>query len=169
INDSKTENLIIDLRNNGGGDPYAGSYLMQYIANKPFSYFHQDVRMYSALKKTIQPKPNRFKSKPYILTNGYCFSTTGHFSSIVRENNFGIFVGDETGATYTCNDNSKGITLKNTKLSINLPRNTYYTTASTLTNEHGIIPDHYVLPDIKSILSNTDTVLNYTLKRIENE
>ena len=167
INDSKIENLIIDLRNNGGGDPFCGTHLIQYIANKPYTYFHKDVWINPSLKKTIHPNSNRFKNKPYILTNGFCTSTTGHFSSIVKENNFGIFVGDETGATYTCNDNSKFFTLKNTKLSFRVPRNTYYTSASTLTNKHGIIPDHPIIPDIGHILNNTDVVLDYTLKLIE--
>ena len=161
--------MIIDLRNNGGGDPFCGSYLMQYIADKPYTYFHKDVRRYADLKKTIHPNANGFKKKPYILTNGLCSSTTGHFCSIVKENNFGVFLGDETGATYTCNDNSKLYTLKNTGLQLSVARNTYKTTAGSLSNEQGIIPDHYVIPDIDNILNNTDTVLNYTIKLIENE
>jgi hypothetical protein len=167
INENNIQNLIIDLRNNGGGDPFCGSYLLQHIANKSYTYFHKDARFYSDLKKTIHPNSNGFKHKPYILINGLCFSTTGHFCSIVKENNFGIFIGDETGGTYTCNDNSKNFTLKNTKLTLRVARGTYYTSASTLTNKHGIIPDHYVIPDIDNILNNTDTVLNYTLRLIE--
>ena len=169
IKENKIENLIIDLRNNGGGDTFCGSYLVQHIANKSYSYFHKDVRGYSDLKKTIQPNSNRFKNNPYILVNGLCFSTTSHFCSIVKENNFGILVGDETGGTYTCNDYGKFFTLKNTKLLLRVARRTYYTPATSLTNKHGIIPDHYVIPDIDNILNNTDTVLNYTFKLIEKE
>lgn len=169
INENKIQNLVIDLRNNGGGDPFCCSYLLQHIANKPYTYFHKDVKWYRKLKKTIQPNPNRFKNKPYILINGFCFSTTGHFCSIVKDNNFGIFVGDETGGTYTCNDNSKMFNLENTKLLLKVARNTYETNVSTLTNEHGIIPDHYIIPNIDNILNNTDTVLNYTLKLMVKE
>lgn len=169
ISENKIQNLIIDLKNNGGGDPFCGSYLLQYIANKPYTYFHKDVPRYSKLKKTIQPKPNGFKNKPYILVNGLCASTTGHFCSLVKENNLGIFVGDETGSTFTCNDFSKNFTLENTKLILHTARRIVKTTAVTLTNKHGIIPDHYVIPDIDNILNNTDTVLNYTLKLIEKE
>jgi hypothetical protein len=167
INENEIQNLILDLRRNSGGEPVCGSYLLQHIANKPYTYFHKSVKGYRELKKTTQPSPNRFKNKPYILTNGRCFSTTGHFCSIVKENNFGIFIGDNTGGTYTCNDNSKIYILKNTKVLLKVARNTYKTTATSLTNKHGIIPDHYVIPDIESILNNRDTVLNYTLKFIE--
>lgn len=167
INQNQIPNVIIDLRNNGGGDPFCGSYLLQHIADKPYTYFRKDARWYSKLKKTIQPNPNGFKNRPYILTNGLCFSTTGHFCSLVKENNFGILVGDETGSTYTCNDNSKIYTLKNTKVLFKVARNTYKTTASTLTNEHGIKPEHYVFPNVDNYLTNKDTVLNYTLSLIE--
>lgn len=169
INENQIQNLIIDLRNNGGGDPFCSSYLLQHITDKPYTYFHKSVKWYSQLKKTVQPNPNRFKNKPYILVNGKCFSTTGHFCSLVKENNLGIFIGDETGATYTCNDFSENFTLKNTKLTLRVARQICKTTASTLTNKHGIIPDYYVIPDIESILNNTDTVLNYTLRLIEKE
>ncbi len=169
INENEIQNLIIDLRKNGGGEPVCGSYLLQYIANKPYTYFHEDVKGYRKLKKTIQPNPNAFKNKPYILTNGLCTSTTGHFCSLVKENNLGIFIGDETGATYTCNAYDKFIILENTKLLLRVARQICKTPASTLTNKHGIIPDHYVIPNIDNILNNTDTVLNYTLRLIEKE
>lgn len=167
INENQIQNLIIDLRNNSGGDPFCGSYLLQHIATKSYVYFNNDVRWYRKLKKPIQPNPNRFKNKPYILINGRCFSTTGHFCSLVKENKFGIFIGDNTGGTYTCNDNSKVYTLKNTKVLIKVARNTYSTTVSTLSNKCGISPDHYVIPNIDNYLNNIDTVLNYTFRLIE--
>lgn len=169
IKEDKIKNLIIDVRNNGGGDPFCSSYLLQYIADIPYTYFDKDVKWYRSLKREIQPNPNRFTGKPFILTNGLCASTTGHFCSLVKENNFGILVGDETGATYTCNDFSKYYTLKNTKLLVRYARKIVKTTASTLSNKHGIIPDHYVIPNIDNYLNNTDTVLNFTLNLIEKE
>jgi hypothetical protein len=169
FNENKIQHLIIDLRNNGGGDPFCSSYLLHYIADKPYTYFHKSVKRYRKLKKTIEPNSNRFKNKPYILVNGKCFSSTGHFCSLVKENNFGTLVGDETGATYTCNDFSKFYTLGNTNLTLRVATKVVKTTATTLTNKHGIIPDHYVIPNIENYLSNTDTVLNYTLKLIENQ
>lgn len=167
IKENKTQNLIIDVRNNFGGDPFCGSYLIEHIAQKPYTYFHENSSGYIDLKGTIQPNSNRFKNKPYILINGLCTSTTGHFCSIVKENDFGIFVGNETGATYTCNDNSTNFTLKYTKLFLRVARETYYTSATTLTSKNGITPDYYVIEGIDNILNNTDTVLKYTLKLID--
>jgi len=100
---------------------------------------------------------------------GECFSTSGHFCSIVKENNLGIFVGEEAGSTYTCNDNSKFYKSKNTKLILRVPRRTYYTSANNFKDKQGIKPDHYVIPDIDNIINNTDIVLDYTLKLIEDK
>jgi len=169
INENHIQHLIIDLRNNGGGDPFCGSYLLEHIADQPYTYFHKSVKWYRKLKKPIQPHPNRFKNKPYILVNGSCFSTTGHFCSLVKENNLGIFIGDETGATYTCNDFSKFYTLDNTNIFLRVATREVKTTVTTLSNKHGIIPDHQVVPTIDHYLNQTDTVLNYTLKLIENK
>ena len=166
INENQISNLIIDLRNNSGGDLFCSSYLLEHIATKPYRFLNKDAKWCWKLKRLIQPNPNRFKKKPYILINGRCFSATGHFCSLVKENKFGIFIGDNTGGTYTCNDNSKIYTLKNTKVIFKVARNTYSTTASSLTNKHGITPDHYVIPSIDDYLNNRDTVLNYTFQLI---
>lgn len=63
----------------------------------------------------------------------------------------------------------KSIALENTKLSFRVATRIVKTTASSLTNKHGIIPDQYVIPNIDNFLNNTDTVLNFTLKLIEKE
>ena len=46
-----------------------------------------------------------------------------------------MLFGDETGAAYTCNDNSKIYTLENTKVLFKVAKKTYKTTAHTLTNK----------------------------------
>jgi hypothetical protein len=160
------ENLIIDLRNNGGGEPACASYLLEFLANKPYTYFHKDVKGYSDLKKVIHPNSKRFRNKPYILTNGFCFSSTGHFCSLIKEHDLATLVGTETGGTYTCNDYGKFYELDNTDLKVRIATGIAKTTATTLSNRQGIAPDHYVAPDINHFLNKSDTVLNYTLHLI---
>ncbi|MBK8351985.1 MAG: hypothetical protein IPL21_09900 [Saprospirales bacterium] len=38
IKKNKTENLILDLRNNQGGKSTYGAYLLSYLLDKPFAY-----------------------------------------------------------------------------------------------------------------------------------
>ena len=39
INKKGVQNLIIDVRNNGGGSDILGRYLFNYLANEPAVYF----------------------------------------------------------------------------------------------------------------------------------
>lgn len=39
IKNKKTENLIIDVRYNGGGSQYPSIYLLQHLMDKPFTYY----------------------------------------------------------------------------------------------------------------------------------
>ena len=79
------EHLIIDLRENGGGDPYCASYLLQHFADRPFQYYKTGTSQgYKDLQINIEPHKNRFDKKPIILINGKCFSTTGHLCSLIK-------------------------------------------------------------------------------------
>ncbi len=48
-------------------------------------------------------------------------------------------------------------------------RYTYVTTATSLPEDRGILPDHNVVQGIQDYLNNIDTVLEYTLKLIEDD
>lgn len=167
INKQQIENLIIDLRNNGGGDPYCGSYLLQHIADKPFQYYKTGTFNYLDLQKEIELNPNRFKGKPYFLINGKCASTTGQLCALIKEGKFGIFVGQETGATYSCNATVRSHTLTNTSISPFVATRTFESNVEYLPKNKGISPDYEIKPSISDILKNEDTALNYCMNLIE--
>jgi len=167
IKTKKIENLIIDVRDNGGGDPYCASYLLQQIAHNPFNYFQKSVGGYGDIKENVVPLKLPFLNKPYVLIDGRGFSTTGHFCSLVKHYDLGIFVGQELGSTYTCNDNSETITLKNTQLAFRVARNTYATIANQFPKNKGILVDYEVLPTVTEMIHNEDVVMKYTLRLIQ--
>ncbi len=76
IKQKKINNLIIDLRGNGGGDPFCASHLLSYIERNPVPYFSQPYGKYARLAKPIPMAKNHFSGKLYMLTNGGNFSTT---------------------------------------------------------------------------------------------
>lgn len=168
INTQGVKNLIIDLRGNGGGDSYCGSYLIEHFADKPYFYwpFDSSATWQPDLHDTIQPNANRFQGIPYILVNGGCFSTTGHVCSIIKENHFGILVGEETGGTFTCNDNSITGSLTHTGLSYNIPRNTFRTSATTFPSDRGILPDVEIHRTLNDIIEHNDPEIMYVLEQI---
>lgn len=175
INKSKTENLILDLRNNQGGDIENGVYLLSYLLSKPFSV----VQEYFCVNKkrlekcngsslgTHTPKSNNFKGNLYVLINGGSFSNSGIVSSCLQANERATFIGQETGG----NPNViagyiKDISLPNTKIQIQIPTKQFVITDKAKNNGRGLLPTHIIEPNLTDIINNTDTELEYTIKLI---
>lgn len=166
IDENKIDNLIIDLRGGGGGDPYCSSYLLTYLIDKPIVYFNKEAKYYEDLKETINPNKKRFKGKPYILIDGGSFSTSGHLNALMKYHQVGQFVGQETGATYSCNAMVKNFTLNNTKLSLDVAQGTYAVDVKPFPKDRGIIPDYEVIPTLNDIISDKDVVLEMAFELI---
>jgi len=164
IHQKGIQNLIIDVRNNDGGDPPNATAILSYLTDIPFIYFPPHVLGYWSLKKPIDPHPLKFKGNAYILIDGGCFSTTGHFISMIKYHNLGILIGEESGGSYICNGCVENYTLPNTKIILNCARCVYRTNVHGFTRERGIMPDIEVKPKIEDLIENRDTVMEFVLK-----
>jgi len=154
---NKLENLVIDVRNNYGGDPYCASYLLQYIATKPFRYYKKNsIKWYSDLEQMIPLKKNNYTGELYVLINGGCFSTTGHFVSLLKANIPTTFIGQETGATYSCNANPISFQLKNTGIYTSVATEIYQTDVTGFLKSKGILPHYTISPRLNDIVNNLD-------------
>jgi hypothetical protein len=175
ISNSKTDNLIVDLRNNQGGDIENGVYLLSYLLNKSFSvvqeYFCVENNELQHCKGPSlgrhNPKSNNFKGKLYVLINGGSFSNSGIVSSCLQANNRATFIGEETGG----NPNVlagfiKNIKLPNTKIQVQIPTKQFVLTDKTKNNGQGVKPTQLVIPKLADILEGTDTELDYTIDLI---
>lgn len=169
IKNEQIENLIIDLRDNGGGDPYCGSYLLQHIADKPYQYYKIGTYSYSDLQINISPHKNGFSGKPIILINGRCFSTTGQLCALIKANNFGVFVGRETGATFRCNATVRPFALTNTNTSPYIATRTFEANVSTLPKDRGIIPNYEPEMNISDLLNNKDVDLEFSINLLRSK
>ncbi|GEM_PF-392076 len=150
IKSQQIKNVVIDLRDNGGGDPYCATHLLQYISNKSFRYYKKgSTDAYKDLEKKIKPFKNNFSGKLYILINSLCCSTTGHLCSILKYHNIGTLIGSETGATYSCNANNINFKLKNTGISASVATKTYQTDVTGFKKNRGIIPDYQTTKNLK--------------------
>lgn len=156
--------LIMDLRGNGGGDPFCSSYLWGYLQHEPVPYFEDHYGKYDTLANDIPQPVNHFQGKLYILIDGLCFSTTGHFCGLLKYHRTGVFVGSETGATYTCTGNAIYPALDETGIMVGTARVMRYTAAvKGMDPRRGVIPDYPVEPTRDDLIKGRDAVLEYAL------
>ncbi len=165
---SQTENLIIDVRGNGGGNDHYGATLVSYIASQPFGYF-DNIKVtkayngYGEIKETAagqrlmlshqdlreqQPTANNFTGEVFILADGGSFSTTADFVSISKNIGAATVVGQETGggACGNTSGHNKTITLRNSGISVQIQMWGYSSAVDPdLACGRGVLPDYKVV------------------------
>jgi hypothetical protein len=166
INRKSIGNLILDLRGNGGGDPFCASYLWAYLQPEPLPYFEEHYGKYDTLANPVPLPSNHFLGNLYTLIDGNGFSTTGHFCGLLKYHRIGKFVGTELGATYTCTGNATYPTLKHTGIMVGTARVGRYTAAvKNMDPRRGIMPDFGVELTQQDIITGNDPVLEFALSR----
>jgi Peptidase family S41 len=173
INTKKITSLVIDLRNNGGGEDEYGSLLYSYLTDKSFRYYETLKTTQRLLDKNedpnlqiVLPSKNPYLGKVFFLTNGNSFSTTAEFCAIAKSNDRGVFIGEETGGGYYGNTSgtSTMLTLPHTKIKVEIPMLKYVMAVKpTKFKDRGIIPNYIVVPSINDILTDHDSQLEQAL------
>lgn len=186
ITSNDIHHFIIDLRDNGGGNPNLVKFVLQHFFDQPFKQAGEcrivnntDRYLFSERTKSkwypwygigaFKPKKNNFSGNLYVLVNEGTYSAGVICASVLRNNNRAVFVGTETGgnpiimAGYLI---KTAWELPNTKIQVG-PGNlcTIYGDLS-LNKGNGLIPDYIIEPTIDDILSGADIQLNYTLQLI---
>ena len=172
LREEQVGNLILDLRRNTGGEPALGLLLVSYLANARFTYFALDCKDASRLPALWAVSMSRFYA-PYepaqdffqgerilVLIGGRCTSTCGHVLSLLKHQGRSMFIGQESGATFTCNDNSRDLTLPNTGIQVHIARNTFRTPVTGLPPGRGIVPDYPVQRALQQVLNGVDVELD---------
>jgi len=161
------EHLIIDLRYNGGGSPESSIHLLRYLMDEPFTYSSraefEGKKELSVSEKIQQPFKNAYGGKLYFLIDGIGNSTTGHFMSLAKVHGLGTIVGEELGSNQFCSAGQTVCRLSNSKLMYFVANNTHVTTATSLPDETGILPDHYVTQSIDDYFDRVDTVMEFAI------
>jgi len=87
--------------------------------------------------------------------------------SLVKKHNLGTIGGEELGSNQFCSGGQLQTRLPNTKLKFWVATNTHETTATTLPDEVGILPDHFVSQSIDDYLQQKDVVKEFALELVE--
>ncbi|MDB5144119.1 MAG: Peptidase family [Mucilaginibacter sp.] len=175
LRDKKINKLIIDLRENGGGEDTNGLLLYRYLSDKPFQYYSS----LNTTKHTIidhpnlavqQPEDNNFTGKVEFLIGGKSFSGAAEFSSIARTNSRGLFIGEETAGGYYGNSSGSkfALILPNTRIRVNIPLTKYVMAVKKVKyKDRGVLPDYTIIPTINDYLQHMDVQMDYALKLLK--
>lgn len=85
--------LIVDVRNNGGGNSGNGRQIAEYLLNKEQSH---------CVGGQITPQPNAYQGKLFLLTSPYTFSAAESFTLDLKESGLATLVGEPTGGDTGC-------------------------------------------------------------------
>lgn len=191
IDISKSESLIIDLQENGGGSPNFAWYLCRSFMNEEFVFKaefrklrnHSKSEFDERSKETLlkdktagitQPLKNAFKGEVYLLIDGGSSSASAEVASVVMRYNRGTIIGEEAGGSPWLISSRwfyvRTLRLPNTKLIYSAPRRTYVLGADfTKDTGFGTIPGIIVQPTIKTYLAGKDLALIKALELIESK
>ncbi len=197
---NKISNLIIDIRYDSFNRDSDGALLFSYLTTEPFQYYNKlevtenyDVpkairwfahypiiedstgKYYWTIHPQLEvqsPKPEAFSGKVFVLTDGFTFSATAEFASMVKSKSRGLIIGRETGGGYYGN-NSGGMlrkVLPNSRIIVYVPPIHYVMAVGDLGNySGGVIPDILVTQNINSLLLNKDLIKETALNIIQDE
>lgn len=97
-------NVIVDLRDNGGGSSLVANEFIRYLPVEKYKDFSSDLRMgffYIPEKEgsiiNRQYTENLFNGKVYVLTSVRSFSAAMDFAMYVKDNHLGLIVGQASG------------------------------------------------------------------------
>jgi hypothetical protein len=187
----RIRNLIIDIRENGGGDSSLGDELMQYIAKKPFRMFDSVMVKVSAelLSKgsfawvdspatkvgstigatvpttALREDSLRFEGRTYLLTSGQTFSSATCLASAFQCYGVGTIVGTETGGLTVCYGDVYRFELPNSRFDIGVSWKKFYN-ACGVDNRRGVAPEYAVVNSLEDDRNHNDGALAFTLDLI---
>ncbi len=161
-------NLIIDIRENGGGNSSLGDELFQYISPVPFAQFGKMIIKYSDILKQFYKTRNwkisnpngikvhnsklkklrknklRYAGNVFLLTSHYTFSSAADFAWAFKYFKMGSVIGEETGGLAVCFGDIITLELPNSGIFYSVSWKKFYGYGATDDNIHGTLPDYEV-------------------------
>jgi len=181
------ENLIIDLRKNGGGNSGLGDELFQYVSHVPFHQFGKMIVKYSDIQKQhdkmffnvkytnpngieiqnenpklIELRENnlRYTGNVFVLISHRTFSSATDFAWAFQYFKMGTVVGEETGGLVVSFGNLLRQNLPNSGILYSISNKKFYSYGTTDDNLHGVIPDYHI---------EAEKALDFTIDLITNK
>lgn len=151
-------NLIVDVRENGGGSSGNGKKICEYLIHKPQPHCVSP-------DWEIIPRKDSYKGKLYLLSSTYTFSAAESFTLDLKESGNAIIIGEGTGG----DTGNRPRTFHTTNgIYFRLPtREPSFSPNGFPMEGKSIMPHYEVYQSVNDFMKNRDTVLEFALKMIE--
>ena len=168
VQEKKASNLIIDLRNNPGGDLLNTEVFTTYLIKNPNLSFEGAIPLTVEKHHPFYRKNNslRFTGSVYILISEISTSASTVFPGIIKTHLSVTIIGQEPIEPLTFYGGTTNFILPNTGLLLTAPQNRFVVPGSK-NDGRGIIPDYEVKQKPEDTAKGVDTVLQFTLDLIK--
>lgn len=188
LKSSHHENLIIDLRNNLGGNPNFVKFVLQHLFDESFVQAERLIvvddptaEKFEQRTKTkwypwfgigsFKPRRNHFTGSVYVLVDEGTFSASAALCSVLKKYNRAQFIGRETGGNPILLSGylfKTEWTLPHTHIQISpATHSSIYSNLETNAG-FGLIPDYTIEKTVYDMLSPNDPELEFTQELIRN-
>ena len=126
VNEKGINNIIVDLRGNGGGNSYVADAFLQYLDIDGYDSWSSDVRYGNFLIHNepyhvdIQKKDNAFSGNIYVLTDIFTYSAAMDFTMLISDNHLGTVIGEASGNLPDAYGDILRFSLPNSKLGLTI-------------------------------------------------
>lgn len=150
--------LIVDVRENGGGSSGNGKKICEYLIHKPQPHCVSP-------DWEIIPRKDSYKGKLFLLTSTYTFSAAESFTLDLKESGNAIIIGEGTGG----DTGNRPRTFHTTNgIYFRLPtREPSFSPNGFPMEGKSIMPHYEVYQSVNDFMKNLDTVLDFTLQMID--
>lgn len=164
--EAEVEAVVIDMRDNPGGNSLVGDTILQYLTDKPYrmvasvnvkvseqskarelrlnNYRIEDpvgtILRFDGEFKMPAPSPLNFNGDVYVLTSRCTASSAMRFASVIKDFEFGTVVGEETGGLPTNFGDFITFNLPETNLELRVSHK-YFVRPGGFDDRRGVLPD----------------------------
>lgn len=162
-------NLIIDLRNNGGGNSTVGDVFLRYISPQPFQqmgkslvrvtpttarligndltapgWYFYNAEASDKLIRPLTKEEGHYEGNVYLLISHHTFSSAGSFAWAFKHFGMGTVIGEESGGMNVSFGDILSYKLPVSNLNCTISFKRFWQYGASEENIHGTLPDYEV-------------------------